>query len=122
MNMLNLLHRNNLTYTLVFIKNICTAIGGFLIAIYKKLKLPQHLDIIMKSNEFNKIKCPVCGNEMLPGYITGKGSGLRWCIKEKTKTIFSGTKLRKKIDWWNAPNLEAVRCENCEIGVFRYNY
>jgi len=59
---------------------------------------------------------------MSHGYITGQGTRLRWTEKEKTKTIFAGTKLRKTIDWWNAPNLEAVRCEECRIGVFRYDY
>ena len=41
---------------------------------------------------------------------------------DKTKTIFAGEVLRKNIDWWSAPNLEAVRCQNCKIGIFRYDY
>lgn len=69
-----------------------------------------------------QMRCPKCGNPMSYGYITGQGMGLRWTIKEKTKTIFAGKKLRKKIDWWNAPTVEAVRCEACKIGVFRYDY
>ncbi len=66
--------------------------------------------------------CPKCGKEMSHGFITGKGAGLRWSEKEKTKAIFAGTRLRKITDWWNAPTLEAARCEECKLGVFRYDY
>ena len=76
----------------------------------------------VSSEELKKMKCPKCGEEMSHGYITGKGAGLRWTEKEKTKTLFAGSKLRKKIDWWNAPSLEAARCAECKIGVFRYDY
>ncbi|MCK4917988.1 MAG: hypothetical protein KAJ14_12210 [Candidatus Omnitrophica bacterium] len=47
---------------------------------------------------------------------------LWWSQKEKTKTLFKAKWLRKKIDWWNAPTLEAIRCEECKIGLFRYDY
>jgi len=59
---------------------------------------------------------------MSHGYIAGHWIRLRWTKTEKTKTIFAGKVLRKKIDWWNSPTLEAVRCEDCRIGVFRYDY
>ncbi len=76
----------------------------------------------VSEEDFGKLLCPNCGKEMAHGYITGKGTGLRWSVNEKTKTIFAGTKLRKKTDWWNAPNLESLRCDRCKIGVFRYDY
>jgi len=68
------------------------------------------------------MKCPKCGKEMSHGYIAGHWIRLRWTEKEKTKTIFAGKPLRKKLHGWNAPILEAVRCEDCKIGVFRYDY
>ena len=79
------------------------------------------MSIPVKSDELKKIKCPKCGKEMSHGYITGKGM-LWWTQKEKTKTLFRAKWLKKKIDWWNAPTLEAVRCEECKIGLFRYDY
>lgn len=80
---------------------------------------------LMEPIDFEDLKgmtCPICNRKMSHGYIAGHWVRLRWTDKEKTKTIFSGTPLRKKLDWWNAPNLEAVRCEVCKIGVFRYDY
>ena len=59
---------------------------------------------------------------MSHGYISGHSVRLRWTEKEKTRTIFAGTKMRRKIDWWAAPTLEAVRCQDCKVGVFRYDY
>ncbi|MHC4453210.1 MAG: PF20097 family protein [Planctomycetota bacterium] len=66
--------------------------------------------------------CPKCDKKMSHGYIAGHWIRLRWVDKPNTKTIFSGNVLRKNINWWTAPNLEAVRCEDCKIGVFRYDY
>ncbi len=66
-------------------------------------------------------KCPKCGELMEQGYIAGHWFRLRWTIKAKTKTIFSGKPLMKKLDWWNAPTLRAVRCDKCKIGMFIYN-
>lgn len=74
------------------------------------------------SEELKAMKCPRCGKPMSHGYLAGHWVRLRWTEREKTKTIFAGEVLRKKIDWWNAPTLEAVRCEDCKIGVFRYDY
>jgi len=79
-------------------------------------------DGAISSETLERIKCPVCGNPMSHGYIAGHWFRLRWTEKEKTRTIFAGTKLRRKIDWLSAPTLEAVRCENCMVGVFRYGY
>ncbi len=59
---------------------------------------------------------------MSHGYIAGKAVPLRWTEQEKTYTIFAGSKLRKKLSWFSAPNVEAMRCETCKIGVFRYDY
>jgi len=59
---------------------------------------------------------------MTHGYIAGHWSRLRWTPREKTYTIFAGEKLRRQIDWTTAPTVEAVRCERCRIGVFRYGY
>lgn len=74
------------------------------------------------SHELKQYKCPKCGEAMTHGYIAGNSTRLRWTDKEKTKTIFAGQPLRNKIDWWNAPTVEAVRCERCKIGIFRYDY
>ena len=79
------------------------------------------MSIPVKSDELKKIKCPKCGKEMSHGYIAGKGM-LWWTQQEKTKTLFRAKWLKKKVDWWNAPTLEAVRCEECKIGLFRYDY
>lgn len=56
------------------------------------------------------------------GYITGKSVTLRWTEDEKTYTILAGSKLRKKMSWFVAPNNEGMRCHQCKIGVFRYDY
>lgn len=74
------------------------------------------------SEDLKQMRCPKCGKEMSHGYLTGHVVRLRWTEKEKTKTAFAGTVLRKDIDLWNNPTLEAVRCEDCKIGVFRYDY
>ncbi|MBN1593474.1 MAG: hypothetical protein JW941_09565 [Candidatus Coatesbacteria bacterium] len=74
------------------------------------------------SEELQAMNCPKCGKPMSHGHIAGHWFRLRWTEKEKTQTIFAGTKMRKKIDWWQAPTLEAVRCEDCKIGVFRWGY
>ena len=74
------------------------------------------------SNELQKIRCPRCNKKMSHGYIAGHWFRLRWTKTEKTKTTFAGKALRKKIDLWNSPTLEAVRCEDCKIGIFRYDY
>ncbi|MCD4700248.1 MAG: PF20097 family protein [Candidatus Aegiribacteria sp.] len=79
------------------------------------------MSVSMNIDEFIDIKCPKCGRDMSHGYITGKGM-LWWSQKEKTKTRFRAKWLRREVDWWNAPTLEAVRCEECKIGIFRYDY
>jgi hypothetical protein len=58
---------------------------------------------------------------MTPGYIAGKGL-LTWTEKEKPKFVFPSRNLKKKIDWWSAPTLEAAKCDTCKIGIFRYDY
>lgn len=80
------------------------------------------MSMTVASHELRQYKCPKCGGPMSHGYITGQATRLRWTEKEKTKTIFVGKVLRKRIDWWNAPTVEAVRYENCKIGIFRYGY
>jgi hypothetical protein len=55
------------------------------------------------------------------GFIAGQWTRLRWCKKEKTKTIFAGEPLKKKRDLWNAPTLIATRCLNCKLGLFIYD-
>ena len=75
------------------------------------------------SDELRKILCPKCARKMAHGFIAGHWFNLRWVKRNNTKTIFAGTKLRKKFDSiWSAPNIEAVRCPDCKIGVFRYDY
>ncbi len=74
------------------------------------------------SEGLRKIKCPNCGQAMSHGYIAGKAAHLRWTEKEKTYTILAGSKLRRKLSWLGAPNVEATRCEECKIGLFRYDY
>ncbi len=59
---------------------------------------------------------------MSHGYITGHWFRLRWNTNDKTKTVFAGTPLRKNIDWRNSPSIEALRCESCKLGIFRYDY
>ncbi len=66
-------------------------------------------------------KCPKCGDNMEQGYITGHWFRLRWNIKAKTKTVFSGIPLMKKLDWFNAPTVRAARCDKCKIGIFIYD-
>ncbi len=76
----------------------------------------------MTSEELCEMTCPKCDKKMSHGYIAGHWIRLRWVDKPNTKTIFAGNVLRKKVNWCSAPNLEAVRCEDCKIGVFRYDY
>ena len=80
------------------------------------------MDHPTSSEELKAMKCPKCGNPMSHGYIAGHWVRLRWTEKEKTLTIFAGKPLRKEIDLLHSPTLEAVRCETCKIGVFRYGY
>ncbi len=61
----------------------------------------------MEHEELSELKCPKCGGDMESGYIVGHWTRLRWCEKEKTKTIFAGVPLRKKRDLWNASTLIA---------------
>jgi len=65
--------------------------------------------------------CPTCGGKMESGYIAGHWTRLRWTEKAKTKTIFAGQPLKKKVDLWNSPTLEALRCTGCGIGVFCFD-
>ncbi len=56
------------------------------------------------------------------GFIAGHWFKLRWVETNRTKTIFAGTKLRSKFDSiLYAPTVEAVRCLQCRIGVFKYD-
>jgi len=73
------------------------------------------------SEELKKIKCPNCGKEMRHGYIAGKGM-LWWTEKEKPKTSFSIKKLKKTFSWWSTPTIESMKCDECKIGVFRFDY
>jgi hypothetical protein len=59
---------------------------------------------------------------MSHGYIAGHWVRLRWTDTDHTKTIFAGMPLRRNRSWLNAPSVEAVRCEVCKLGVFRYDY
>lgn len=76
----------------------------------------------MDSEILKGMKCPNCGESMSHGYIAGHMTRLRWTEQERTQTIFSGSTLRKKIYWWGAPTVEAMRCEHCKVGIFRYDY
>ena len=76
----------------------------------------------MTSEELREIGCPNCDKKMSHGYLAGHWVRIRWVDRPDTKTVFAGETLRKKMDWWNSPNLEAVRCEDCKLGVFRYDY
>ena len=75
----------------------------------------------MSHDQIKDYKCPNCGGEMEQGYVAGHLTPLRWCLKEKTKTIFSGKRLQKKLDIWNAPTIAAVRCDQCKLGLFTYD-
>ena len=76
----------------------------------------------MESEMLKGMQCPSCGSPMSHGYIAGHWFRLIWTEKERTLTVFAGPALRRKIDFWNAPTVEAMRCEKCKIGVFRYDY
>ena len=75
----------------------------------------------MQHEEIAGLDCPRCGGPLEYGFIAGHWIRLRWCLSEKTKTIFAGTRLKKKRDWWNAPSLKAGRCKACKIGLFIYD-
>lgn len=76
----------------------------------------------VSSADLGVMRCPRCGREMEHGYLAGHWARLRWTAAEKTYTILAGTTLRRQISWWSAPTLEAMRCEDCKIGLFRYDY
>ena len=77
----------------------------------------------MTSEELCEMTCPKCDKKMSHGYIAGHWIRLRWVDKPNTKTIFAGKAFSgKRLIGVTAPNLEAVRCEDCKIGVFRYDY
>jgi ssDNA-binding Zn-finger/Zn-ribbon topoisomerase 1 len=69
----------------------------------------------------DEYRCPSCGGPMKHGYIAGHWFRFRWVEKAKTKTIFAGRPLRRKIDFWNSPTVEAARCEKCKTGIFIYD-
>ena len=75
------------------------------------------------TEELRKIPCPNCGGTMDHGFIAGHWFKLRWVETDRTRTVFAGTSLRKRYDsMWSTPTVEAVRCEQCKVGVFRYDY
>ena len=76
----------------------------------------------VESEELRQMVCPRCGGPVEAGYVAGHWFNMRWVRDEKTKTVFAGRPLRKKIDWWNAPSLEAIRCHTCKMGIFRFDY
>ncbi len=76
----------------------------------------------MTSDELKALECPTCQQPMSHGYIAGHWFRLRWLDRPTSKTIFSGEVMRKKISWVNSPSLEAVRCQGCKLGVFRFDY
>jgi hypothetical protein len=71
--------------------------------------------------ELATMRCPSCGGPLEQGFIAGHWTRLRWTLKASTKTIFAGTPLKKKRDWWNAPTLDSTRCDQCKLGLFRYD-
>jgi hypothetical protein len=76
----------------------------------------------MENNRsIEELKCPRCGGMLTHGYIAGHWFRLRWVDKPHTKTIFAGKPLRKKLDWWSAPMVEAARCDRCKVGIFVYD-
>jgi hypothetical protein len=56
------------------------------------------------------------------GYIAGHWFRLRWVERPNTKTVFAGSPLRRGMDLWNSPSLEALRCRRCKVGLFRFDY
>ena len=73
--------------------------------------------------ELKQMACPSCGEPMNYGFIAGHWFNLRWVESNRTMTVFAGTSLRKKLNSiWYSPTVEAVRCQRCKIGVFRYDY
>lgn len=76
----------------------------------------------VSADELKQMPCPKCGQVMDHGFIAGHWVALRWVKTNRTKTIFAGTRLKKKLDSiWCAPTVEAVRCEHCKMGVFTYD-
>jgi len=76
----------------------------------------------VSSDGLGELKCPRCGCVMCHGYVVGRLGRLRWAEREKTYTVFAGQPLRRTFSWWSAPTVEAMRCEVCKMGVFRYDY
>ncbi len=75
------------------------------------------------TDELKEMPCPKCAQTMDYGFIAGHWFKLRWVETDHTKTVFAGAKLRKGLDnVWSAPTVEAVRCRQCKIGVFRFDY
>ncbi|HPE69936.1 MAG TPA: PF20097 family protein [Thermotogota bacterium] len=80
-------------------------------------------EMLVDSEELQQMKCPRCGGLMDHGYIAGHWFKLRWVQTNHTKTVFAGSSLRKKLDSaWSSPTIEAVRCDKCKIGIFRFDY
>jgi hypothetical protein len=65
------------------------------------------------------LRCPSCGGEMHAGYIAGQAMPLRWTQRPNAKTVFEGEPLNAG-SLTGSASLEAVRCERCRLGVFRY--
>jgi hypothetical protein len=79
--------------------------------------------VAVTAEELEEMACPRCGRPMDHGYVAGHWFNLRWVETKRTKTMFSGEKLRQRFDSiFYAPNVEAARCGYCKLGVFRYDY
>jgi hypothetical protein len=77
----------------------------------------------ISSTELKAMMYPQCGAPMSHGCIAGHRVRvrLRWTDSDHTKTIFAGMPLRPQHSWLIAPSVEALRCEACKPGVFRYD-
>lgn len=64
--------------------------------------------------------CPDCGKPMEHGYINGHWFQFRWTKDPNTVWATSGEPM-SKMDVLHRPLLEAMRCTECQIGIFAYD-
>jgi hypothetical protein len=79
--------------------------------------------------ELEPSKCLKCGSDLKPGYVLGKHNRIRWSSTRDGMTIFHGVPLIKSgkkywsklRNWLYAPNIRAMRCEQCKLVFFKYD-
>lgn len=64
-------------------------------------------------------QCPQCGRKMEPGFVTANQS-IRWATNEGRCRFGVWATEILKLNLWVYPRCSAVRCQDCQLVLFRY--